>query len=204
MERRALLAVAAAATTGIAGCLEDGTGGGDPDSTPTETAEPTKTDEPTETDASTETTEPTETDGQTETETPAETPEGEETRMVDREFEVTRVECGSEYDGPHVATEDGVVTVEGTLDGSNTCYTAELVTGEYDAEADELHVEVESVEDSEEGAACAECIVEIDYVARFEFENGEPSSVRADQRGASRESSSGSGSASEGGSGDGY
>ena len=192
MKRRALLAVAAAATAGTTGCLDDGTGSDDPDSTPTET------------DAPTETAEPTRTDEPTETETPTETPEAEETRMADREFEVTRVECGSEYDGPHVTTEDGVVTVEGTLDGSNTCYTAELVTAEYDAEADELHVAVESVEDREEGEACAECIVEIEYVARFEFENGEPSSVRADQRGASRESSSGGGSATEDDSGDGY
>jgi hypothetical protein len=163
MKRRVLL-VAVAATGSIAGCLDDGGGSGDDATpTPTETATPTETSTP------------------TETETP------EQTRLVDREFEVTRVECGSEYGEYDVTTEDGVVTVEGTLDGRNTCYTAELVESEYDPDADELYVEVESVEDREDGEACAECIVEIDYVARFEFENGEPSNVRVEQRGASDE-----------------
>lgn len=172
MKRRVLLAAAATSATGLAGCLDDGGGSGDADDTPTDGTEtPTETDDVTAT--------PTETEAGTETETP------ERTRMTDREFEVTRVECGNDSGEYDVTIGDGVVTVEGTLEGSNTCYTAELVTAEYDPDADELYVEVESVEDSEEGQACGECIVEVDYVARFEFENGEPSDVRVDQRGAS-------------------
>lgn len=177
MKRRALLAAAAAATTtGIAGCLDDGTGN-QPGSN--------STDEP--------------------TPSPTATPDGP--RLVDESFEVERVECGDDYGGHDVTQSDGVVTVEGTLDGSNGCYTAELVTAEYDREADELYVEVESVDGSEEGEACSTCIVEIDYVAEFTFENGEPSSVRVEQRGVSTGSSSasesvsgGSGNDSDGGS----
>ena len=161
MRRRALLTAAAAATTtGIAGCLDDGTGS-QAESSPTE-------DSP----------------------SPTETPDAP--RLVDRTFEVERVECGNDYGGHDVTQSDGVVTVEGTLDGSNGCYTAELVAGEYDADEDELYVEVESVDDSEGGEACTTCIVEIDYVAEFTFENGAPSSVRVEQRGASAGSSSAS------------
>ena len=168
MKRRVLLAAAATSATGIAGCLDDGAGGDDPDDTPSDGTEtPTGTDEA----------------GDTPTETGTET--SERTRLTDREFEVTRVECGSDYGEYDVTVGDGVVTVEGTLDGSNTCYTADLVTAQYDPGADELYVEVESVEERAEDEACGECIVEIDYVARFEFENGEPSDVRVDQRGAS-------------------
>lgn len=171
MRRRALLAAAVAATTtGIAGCLDDGTGS-QPDSTPTDDSTPS----------------------------PTETPDAP--RLVDRSFEVERVECGNDYGGHDVTQSDGVVTVEGTLDGSNGCYTAELVAAAYDPDEDELSVEVESVDDSEDGEACTTCIVEIDYVAEFTFENGEPSSVRVEQRGVSTGSSSASESVSGGESG---
>lgn len=125
---------------------------------------------------------------------PDSTPEG--TYLADQSFEVERVECGSEYGDHEVTTEDGVITVEGILDGSNGCYTAELVTAEYDADADELYVEVESVDGSDEGEMCTQCIVEIEYVATFTFENDAPANVRVDQRGVSTGSSSSSGSAS--------
>jgi hypothetical protein len=122
------------------------------------------------------------------------TPEG--TYLADQSFEVERVDCGNDYGGHDVTTEDGTVTVEGVLDGNNTCYTAELVRGEYVADEDTLYVEVESVDDSGENEMCSTCIVEIEYVATFEFENGEPGSVRVDQRGQMSGSSSASGSAS--------
>jgi hypothetical protein len=138
------------------------------------------------------------TDGaDTPTPTPTSKPSGGR-RLVDRSFEVRRVECGDDYGGHEVTTDGGTVTVEGTLDGSDTCYTAELVRGEYVAEKDTLYVEVESVVDSEENETCAECIVEIDYEATFEFEGGTPESVRVDQRGQTSGSSSASESVSEG------
>ena len=173
MRRRALLAAAAAATTTGIAGCLDDGTESQPESSPTDESTPT----------------------------PTETPDAP--RLVDRSFEVERVECGDDYGGHDVTRADGVVTVEGTLDGSNGCYTAELVTGEYDADEDELYVEVESVDDSEEGEACTTCIVEIDYVAEFTFENGEPSSVRVDQRGVSTGSSSSSESVSGGESGNG-
>ncbi|WP_178917384.1 hypothetical protein [Natronomonas gomsonensis] len=128
-----------------------------------------------------------------ESDDPTETPTGP--RLVDQSFEVERVECGDDYGSHEVTKEDGVVTVEGVLDGRDSSYTAELVTSEYDRDADELYVEVESVEGDDEGAS-AQCIVEIEYVATFTFENGEPSSVRVDQSGNRSGSSSASQSVS--------
>jgi hypothetical protein len=175
VNRRSLLAAAAAATTtGIAGCLGglpgNGDDGDDGDGDPTDDATPS----------------------------PTGTPEGP--RLVDQSFEVERVECGDEYGGHDVTTEDGVVTVEGVLDGSNGCYTAELVAVDYDVAADELSVEVEAVDGSDDDEACTTCIVEIEYVATFTFENGEPGRIEVDQRGASSGSASASSSVSESGS----
>jgi hypothetical protein len=167
MKRRALLAAAATATTGVAGCLRSN-GFGSPN---TDETDDVRTDDPTD----------------------------DETRLEDRSFEVTRVECGDEFGSHDVIREDGQVTVEGTLDGRNTCYTAELVRGEYVSDEDTLYVEVESVDDSEEREMCSTCIVEIEYVATFEFANGEPGSVRVDQRGETTGSSSASKSVSAGG-----
>jgi hypothetical protein len=134
---------------------------------------------------------PDENDGDTPDES---TPEG--THLVDQSFEVERVECGEDYGGHEVTTEEQTVTVEGVLDGSNSCYTAELVRSEYVTDEDTLYVEVESVDDSGEDEMCSTCIVEIEYVATFEFENGEPGSVRVDQRGQMSGSSSASSSVS--------
>ncbi|MEF8808056.1 hypothetical protein [Natronomonas sp.] len=130
-------------------------------------------------------------------------PADDEPYLEDRSFEVERVECGDEFGGHDVITEDGLVTVEGVLDGNNSCYTAELVRGEYVTEEDTLYVEVESVDGSDADEACSTCIVEIEYVATFEFANGEPGSVRVDQRGQTSGSSSASKSVSAGDGGSG-
>jgi hypothetical protein len=173
MKRRNFLAAAAASTTAaVAGCL----GTGPADDEPADNATEDPTDEP--------------------TASPEPTSHGPE--LVDDSFEVTGVECGTEYGDHDVTTEDGRVTVEGTLDGRNTCYTAELVRGEYDDAEDTLYVEVEAVED-DDAAACNQCIVEIHYVATFEFEGGEPGTVRVEQRGETTGSSSASNSVSAGG-----
>lgn len=119
----------------------------------------------------------------------------EHPQLVDQSFDVTNVECGTTGHDVQTEKSDGTVTVEGTIDGNNTCYTAELVRAEYVADEDTLFVEVESVERETDGA-CGQCIVEIDYVATFEFENGEPGTIRVDQHGVGGSSSSSSGSGS--------
>jgi hypothetical protein len=165
VRRRGFLGGTVAAAAPIAGCLDTGDAGEEP------TGDPTA--EPTDTPSST-------TDGRT---------------LEDTAFEVTTVECGSDYGHHGVTTSGDTVTVEGVLDGRNTCYTAELVRGEYVGETDTLFVEVEARE-SEEAAACGQCIVEIHYVATFAFDDGTPERVEVEQRGATTTSGSSSASGS--------
>lgn len=176
MQRRSFMM--AAATTALAGCLASAPTGEEPTGTPTGSPSPTPTGSP----------EPT-----------AHGPE-----LVGTSFEVTGVECGGPVADHEVTTGDGRVTVEGTLDGSDGCHSAELVRGEYDRVADTLYVEVEAVA-GDDAEVCTQCIVEIDYVATFEFEGGEPGTVEVEQRGAVSGSSSqsGSGSATPSGGSDG-
>lgn len=170
MNRRRFIAAAAAATTVVAGCLADDPPAAEPDDEPTDdpTAEPTASPEP--------------------------TPHGP--RMTDSSFEVTRVECGSDYGHHDVRTDEGTVTVEGVMDGRDTCYTADLVRGEYVREDDTLHVEVEAREGDDECMG-GQCLVEIHYTATFAFEGGTPGRIEVEQRGATTTS----GSTSESGSG---
>ena len=132
------------------------------------------------------------------TDTPSPTSDGR--TLEDTAFEVTTVECGSDYGHHDVTTSGDTVTVEGVLDGRDTCYTAELVRGEYVGETDTLFVEV-AARESEEAAACGQCIVEIHYVATFAFDDGNPERVEVEQRGATTTSgstsASGSGRATE-------
>jgi hypothetical protein len=167
MRRRSFLGAAAAVpATAVAGCLGAGP------SADGGTEQPT--DEP--------------------TATPSQTPGGR--TLEGSSFEVTNVECGSDYGHHDVTTSADTVTVEGVLDGRNTCYTAELVRGAYVSDADTLHVEVEARED-DAGDVCGQCIVEIHYTATFEFDDGTPERVEVEQRGAT----TASGSANEFGSG---
>lgn len=168
MQRRSLLAaVAGVTTTAVAGCLASAPAGEAPTETPADSQSPTPAGSP----------EPT-----------AHGPE-----LVGTAFEVTNVECGTPTAEHEVTIGDGRVTVGGTLDGSDGCHSAELVRSEYDGVADTFNVEVEAVED-EAADVCKQCIVEIDYVATFEFEHGEPGTVEVHQRGAVSGSSSESGS----------
>lgn len=170
MNRRRFIAVAAVTTTtAVAGCLSDEPAGGGPDQ---------PTDEPTD--------EP--------TATPTPSPNGRE--LTDSSFEVTAVECGNDFGHHDVTTGDDTVTVDGVLDGRNTCYTAELVRGTYESDTDTLSVEVEARE-GEDDCMGGQCIVEIHYTATFEFDGGTPGRIEVEQRGATTTS----GSTSESGSG---
>lgn len=169
MHRRRFVTTAAAATaTAVAGCLEGAPTGSDGDDDPTDTP----------------------------TETPTATPTGPE--LTESSFEVLDVACGSKGTDSEVTIGDEQVTVEGTVDGRNGCYRAELARGEYDGDADTLFVEVEAVE-GDDADMCTQCIVEVNYRTTFEFDGGEPDVVDLHQRGAFTESRSetGSGSASQ-------
>lgn len=192
MNRRRFVTVGAAATvTAVAGCLEAAPTGSDSTDKPTDTPTDSPTDDPNDTP----TDDPTDTPTDEQTDDPTNTPTDDQTdnssapQLTDSSFQVNDVSCGSQGTHGEVTIGDNNVSIEGTLDGRNGCYTAELVRGEYVEAEDTLFVEVEAVE-RDDADMCTQCIVEIDYRATFEFDGGEPGVVDLHQRGAFTESHS--------------
>lgn len=97
--------------------------------------------------------------------------------VVDREFEV--IESGGGTRGDDVSirfdADAGTATVEGTIAGRNSCYTAELGGVGYESESGVLEVEIVTENKSSEGEACLSVITEIEYRLSVEFEDSLPS-----------------------------
>lgn len=194
VNRRALLAVTAAATScAIGGCLDGGstdgtptaTAGGDGQAAPTPTGG-TSTDGP---DGGSGTEEPddpqTPTDRSDDQGTPTRTASGEP-ELVDQEIDIQEVECGGSGENYYeVDVDDGVVTVDGSIGGNNACYSARVDAAEYDADEDRFDLVVRSFEDRDDDEACTDCIVDVYYRATFTFEGGEPGEVKVEHVGYS-------------------
>lgn len=101
---------------------------------------------------------------------------GGSSSVVDRSFEVGGAECGQGEQQAEVTRGEARVDVDGTIRGRNGCYTAELEDVTYDDRADELTIAVRASEG--DGEYCQQCIVDIDYRASVEFEDGTPGTVR--------------------------
>ncbi|MFB6304339.1 MAG: hypothetical protein ABEH47_04170 [Haloferacaceae archaeon] len=101
--------------------------------------------------------------------------------LVESDLRVRDTECGQQVDAATVSFDPGgpSVGVDGTVWGADTCHTARLRAATYDAGDDVLTVHVVAVRpESQEGKACGQCIVEIDYAATCAFEGGLPGRVR--------------------------
>jgi hypothetical protein len=72
--------------------------------------------------------------------------------------------------------EESTVTVTGTIVGNNGCMTADVGSANYDAEDDQLDVNVVTTE-REDSGTCTQQLVAIDYEATFSFESAIPTSV---------------------------
>ncbi|GAA0210286.1 hypothetical protein [Halobaculum roseum] len=154
MDRRTVLTlVAGAGSTALAGCTGGGgSGGGDePTTEPSET--PTKT--------------PAGTGPPTDTGTGSPS-------VVDRSFARTG-DASEPGESASVAFGGDAVTVSGVISGKNGCMQASLKSVEYDADADELRVRVETVREG--GDVCTQQIVYREYEASVTFEGGLPTSV---------------------------
>lgn len=170
MKRRTLLRAAAVAGTGVlAGCANTGPDAGGPSDGDGSTDSPT--DSPTR--------------SPTESPTPTEGSGSGSREVTARSFEVLEQSCGEGENSATVERGDDRVVVEGTIRGSNTCYTAELERAEYDSGADRLTVAVRSYEHTpeDETPACGQCIVDINYRATVEFNNGTPDEVTVQHNG---------------------
>jgi hypothetical protein len=164
MNRRALLSGLTTSLAVLSGCLESGSSGGTDGSDGG-------------TDGSGDDTSPTASPPDSPTESPPDSPTAGGTRLVEQSLTVDSVQCGNSFGETDVTIEGRTVTVDGTIDGKDSCYSARLGTVEYDESEDELRVTVESVSDADPDEVCQTCIVEIDYAARFEFEGGTPETV---------------------------
>jgi hypothetical protein len=171
VKRRALLRrVSVVGAVAVAGCS-----GSDGDAADTTTDETATTDESTNSTTTRES--PTETTCET-TDSPT---------VTGSSFTVESAGCGQQVDDATVAfaREASAVTVDGTIAGSDTCKRARLRSVSYDAGAKRLDVVVETFTDTAEGETpvCGQCIVEIDYRARVEFEHALPEEVRVTHAG---------------------
>lgn len=100
---------------------------------------------------------------------------GAAVNLLNTDFQVVSQDCGQGANDSTVSYGESSVTVEGVVTGSDTCHTARLQDATYDAEADTLTVAVESyVPEENQGQACAQCIVDIQYTATADFEGGLP------------------------------
>ncbi|UWG52052.1 Uncharacterized protein AArcCO_2774 [Halalkaliarchaeum sp. AArc-CO] len=168
MNRRSLLATAAAAIAGGgAGCLDTGGSDEPPDEDRTDAGGTDVTDTPT--------------DGGT-----PDDGDGDDVAGVrETRFDV----LGSAFEFEEAATvrfEAETVTVSGTIPGDNTCYVAKLesVTLKNGTlENGTLVVNVESYEDAGEDEACGEAPIGIDYETVVVFEDELPSAVTVEHDG---------------------
>ena len=98
--------------------------------------------------------------------------------LASQTFEIVDGGCGQQKSDANVEFDSAAtsVAVTGTIAVSDACHTAKLAGASYDPESGTLEVTV--VSKKKEGAdICAQCIVEIDYEASFDFEGGLPQTV---------------------------
>ncbi|MFD1515611.1 hypothetical protein [Halomarina rubra] len=184
MQRRTFLGtLGAGLAVAVAGCTESGSSDGDDPAggtgeNGTDTTAPT-TGTPAET---TENSTRTPREPSTETEMPAtgtEPTEGSSAgtpSVADASLEVTNEGCGGGPQEATVTVDGDTVTVDGVLRGSDGCHTARLAGTSVDGGT--LTVSVESyVPESEQGKACIDCIVDIEYTATVTLAAGSPETV---------------------------
>ncbi|MFB6180231.1 MAG: hypothetical protein ABEI77_10975 [Halorientalis sp.] len=99
---------------------------------------------------------------------------------VDFSFTSRSPKCGTGEDDVDISfdTEAGEVSLDGVISGDDLCKRAQLASVDYDEQADELSVSVETVDQDEckDGEmASGQCLVDIPYEATFSFDDGVPS-----------------------------
>jgi hypothetical protein len=186
----------------MAGCTTDGPtdgnggGGSSPTDSPTDTPTDAPTDSPTESATDTPTDDHTASPPESATDAPTDdhtasptdsgehTDEGTATRtrtpqgngIVSEEFEVTNQSCGTGKNAVDITFDGQAVALDGVIDGSDACYTAEQESVDYDPATDRMRVNVRAYRPDED-AMCADCVVDIEYEARYVFEGGTPEEV---------------------------
>lgn len=150
MKRRTVLkqAGAVAGTIAAAGCLSEGSGGGDETESTTSEGE------------------------DTETESTSESTETASMSVSVTSVETAETSCESENTAS-VSFSDGGASIEGQIPSSNPCHEAAFVDASLEGGA--LSVTMEAVEKDVD--TCQQCLATVSYSAGVETKNGVPSSV---------------------------
>lgn len=168
MDRRSFFMAAFAAVSSVAGCLENRAATGDPtDSQDTDGGDDTDMND------SSGSEKPVNGDGCGDDPADSKNDDGHED-IRETHFEV----LGDDFEfdiSASVTFDSDTVTVRGTIQGTNTCYTAKL--DEVTIENRTLLVNVESSEEPDEGEVCGEAIIGIDYKVVIEFDGDPPTEV---------------------------
>jgi hypothetical protein len=96
--------------------------------------------------------------------------------IVDREFEVISVDSSVGTDSATVSTSRNTVSVDGTVQASNDCYTAEITEVVTKPAIDFLRIEIETVR-RDDATDCSNDNVGIQYRAKLEFADRTPGHV---------------------------
>jgi hypothetical protein len=117
-------------------------------------------------------------DGESPQPTAGESPTGDTPALQASSFSVTDVSSSSPEQSADAEFDEneGTIVVTGTIVGANSCMTADVGSASYDAEDDQLDVNVVTKE-REDSGMCTQQLIGIDYEATFSFEHGIPSSV---------------------------
>lgn len=81
--------------------------------------------------------------------------------IADTTFEVISTENGTGEENVVIDTNGKTVHIEGTITGQNGCYTADLSS--VITEGEDLRVQIESYENSDEDELCTEALIGIEY-----------------------------------------
>lgn len=167
MNRRTYLKVAAstAAVGTLAGCTGNGDGNSDPSGDANSPDETTSEPDDDSTDS-----EPT--DEETTTASPPSPGEKSGSMNgIDYVFEITDAGCGTAGDSADIEfnEDDNEVVVTGTIDARDLCRTAGVGSVTYDESEDRSSIVIET-RSREDADMCGQCLVEIDYEARFTYE----------------------------------
>lgn len=173
MRRRSVLTAVGALGVGLAGCVSDGSDGGD-EATPSEAAVTTGmgSEETTETGSDTASETATDTTSATTTETTTGTPMIP--TLTDTTIEARGSDCGQQINEVEVSFE-GDVVLDGTIWAPNPGHEPIVVAADSDDATDTLSVTV-GTEDASDGPV-VQCIAEVEYRMMATFEDGLPGTV---------------------------
>lgn len=162
MKRRSLLQLVGASGIGLlAGCTGEGPAA--PSGSETDSATTTPSPSPT----------ASQTASPTDSASPSPSASATAGDVASTSFTVTSNECGTGENRAAGSRDGSTVTVDGVVDGSDTCHSAKLTGATLDDGT--LTVAVAAyVPEENEARACGECIVDIAYEATVEFDGTPP------------------------------